>query len=106
MCQAWPSVSAIALLQFASGASTAIAGKSVITRSDKVTAMIAHASTTRAAAPVDSSSDVPMEEGANDTRLNAKAYLTSSRIARSSPSSVSGYIRLPISWRIIRIEYV
>ena len=31
---------------------------------------------------------------------------TSSRIARSSPSSVSGYIRSPISWRIMRIEWV
>jgi len=32
------------------------------------------------------------------------AYLTSSRIARSSPSSVSGYMRWPISWRTILIE--
>lgn len=33
-------------------------------------------------------------------------YLTSSRIALSSPSSVSGYIRLAMSWRTMRIEYV
>ena len=33
-------------------------------------------------------------------------YRTNSRIARSRPSSVSGYIRLPMSWRMIRIELV
>ena len=32
------------------------------------------------------------------------AHRTSSRIALSSPSSVSGYIRWPISWRTMRIE--
>jgi hypothetical protein len=31
-------------------------------------------------------------------------YRTNSRIALSSPSSVSGYIRPPISWRTIWIE--
>ncbi len=35
-----------------------------------------------------------------------KFYLTNSRIARSSPSSVSGNIRPPMSWRIIRIDWV
>jgi hypothetical protein len=34
------------------------------------------------------------------------AYLTSSRIALSSPSRVSGYMRPPISWRIARIDWV
>src|SRR5262249_37645557 len=33
-------------------------------------------------------------------------YRPNSRIAASSPSSVSGYIRLPMSWRIIRIDSV
>ena len=33
-------------------------------------------------------------------------YRTNSRIALSSPSSVSGYIRPPISCRIMRIECV
>jgi hypothetical protein len=35
-----------------------------------------------------------------------RTYRTSSRIARSSPSSVSGYIRPPISWRMARIDWV
>ena len=34
------------------------------------------------------------------------AYRTSSRIARSSPSSVSGYMRPPMSWRMMRIDWV
>jgi hypothetical protein len=33
-----------------------------------------------------------------------ETYRTNSRIALSSPASVSGYIRLPINWRIILIE--
>ena len=33
-------------------------------------------------------------------------HRTSSRIAPSKPSSVSGYIRPPINWRIIRIDWV
>ena len=33
-------------------------------------------------------------------------YRTNSRIARSSPSSVSGYIRPPINCRIMRIDCV
>ena len=34
----------------------------------------------------------------------AYLYRTNSRIARSSPSKVSGYMRPPISWRTIWIE--
>ena len=37
-------------------------------------------------------------------RRHRWTHLTSSRIARSSPTNVSGYIRLLISWRIMRIE--
>ena len=33
-------------------------------------------------------------------------YRTSSRIALSNPSSVSGYIRPPMSWRMMRIDWV
>ena len=33
-------------------------------------------------------------------------YLTNSRIALSNPSSVSGYIRPPMSLRIMRIDWV
>ena len=36
----------------------------------------------------------------------ARGYLTNSRIARSSPSSVSGYIRPPMICFIMRIEAV
>jgi hypothetical protein len=39
-------------------------------------------------------------------RRFAHAYLTNSRIALSRPSSVSGYIRSPISWRMMRIDWV
>lgn len=38
--------------------------------------------------------------------LNSRAHRTNSRIARSSPSSVSGYIRPPISCFIMRIDWV
>ena len=33
-----------------------------------------------------------------------RAYRTNSRIARSRPSRVSGYMRPPTSWRIMRTE--
>ena len=33
-------------------------------------------------------------------------YRTNSRIALSRPSSVSGYIRPPMSWRMMRIDWV
>ena len=38
--------------------------------------------------------------------LAQETYLTSSRMARSSPSSVSGNMRSPTSWRISEIECV
>ena len=38
--------------------------------------------------------------------LDACAHRTSSRIARSSPSRVSGYMRLAMSWRTMRIDMV
>lgn len=35
-----------------------------------------------------------------------RPYRTNSRIARSSPSKVSGYMRSAMSWRIMRIDWV
>ena len=37
-------------------------------------------------------------------KIRRGAYLNNSRIARSRPSNVSGYIRPPINWRTIWIE--
>jgi len=44
--------------------------------------------------------------GDTPTVASKTNYLTNSRIARSSPSKVSGYIRPPMSWRIMPIEWV
>ena len=42
----------------------------------------------------------------SDRQPPAAHHLTNSRIARSKPSSVSGYIRPPMRLRIMRIDWV
>src|SRR5271169_4451627 len=49
--------------------------------------------------------DGPSIQGTTIRKMHLP-YRPSSRIAASSPSSVSGYIRPPSSWRIMRIDSV
>ena len=45
--------------------------------------------------------------GDDRSRLQiAERYRTNSRIALSNPSSVSAYMRPPMSWRMMRIDWV